>query len=743
MSIPNFPYQSSYNSYENAKPLLEDAKEEKVGFIEFIRRANKPGRYERSISLRITSTAAVVIGILAAGTVGELSPIAIGITAISTIAGSIYSAFSYKRPRLWFKLVLAIFGIGIFSQFLLHIVAAANSGQLTSVLGPLATLFASVQALHAFDVPARRDLGFSLAGSATLVAIGAASALNTSFIFIIALWFIVVVWGMISMWGSMAEGKVSTGRSLKQASIATSVVLAVAFAIVISLPAPTPLQTIQLPSSVTNQVQLSNGGGLVNPGTKNIEPAQPGKPGGKIAVGGYVGFAGPLNTGLRGQLSNQIVLRVRAPHPSYWLGETFNNWDGQSWTQKGGNTKAISGPSPFYLPITGPNVQASGVISPSRDIQTFYVATDLPNLLFAADTPEEVFYPGSQIFLGPGRSIRSGLAMNSGLIYTVISQDTRATNEQLAQALPQGASPTFGLSSQELSTDLELPNSYSRVHNLALSIVSKANANTTYEIVTALENWMAKNVKYSTNIPPLPPNADSVNQFLFVTKTGFCEQISSALVVMLRTLGIPAREAVGYVPGSFNALTDLYEIKASDAHAWVQVWYGPLGWQNSDPTASVPFSTPTPGSLLLHSISNFASSHKLWLEIIIPLLLLTNGGYLLLLALKKREALSWIDAQEAKLRKASRKNNSWPAGETSFSQRVKQLGGQLGPTGDPNKIKTAIKLREISESIEKLYYGRGNIKPTDSPPKSLATEIESKINQVYKELIKDKGPAEK
>ncbi len=743
MSIPNYPYANSYKPYGNANAPTEEPKGEKVGFIEFIRRANKPGKYERSISLRITSAASVVIGILAAGVVGELSPEAVGITTISTIAGSIYSAFSYKRPRLWFKLVLALFGIGIFSQFLLRIVQAADSGQLTSVLGPLATLFASVQALHAFDVPARRDLGFSLAGSATLVAIGAASALNTNFIFIIALWFIVVVWGMISMWGSMAEGKVSTGRSIKQAGIATLAVLAVAFAIVASLPAPTPLQTIQLPSSVANQVQLSNGGGLVNPGTKNIEPAQPGKPGGKIEVGGYVGFAGPLNTGLRGQLSNQIVLRVRAPHPSYWLGETFNNWDGQSWTEKGGNTRVISGPSPFYLPLTGPNVQPSGVISPSRDIQTFYVATNLPNLLFAADTPEEVFYPGSQVFLGPGRSIRSGLAMDSGLIYTVISQDTRATADQLAQAMPKGASPTTDLPGPEISTDLELPNSYSRVHELALSIVAKAHANSTYEIVTALENWMSKNVKYSTDIPPLPPNADSVNQFLFVTKTGFCEQISSALVVMLRTLGIPAREAVGYVPGSFNAFTDLYEIKASDAHAWVQVWYGPLGWQNSDPTASVPFSTPTPGSILLHSIGHFVSNHKVWLEVIIASLLIANGGYLLLLVLKKRQTLSWIDIQEAKLKKVSRDISLWPQSQASLSQRVRQFGAQLGLANDPKKVKASIELREISESIEKLYYGKGNIKPTDSPPKALATEIESKIKRVLKELIKDKGPAER
>ena len=68
---------------------------------------------------------------------------------------------------------------------------------------------------------------------------------------------------------------------------------------------------------------------------------------------------------------------------------------------------------------------------------------------------------------------------------------------------------------------------------------------------------------------------------------------------MLRTLGIPAREAVGYVPGPYNPITDLYDIQAKDAHAWVQVWFPGYGWQSFDPTAVVPLANPSPGSTLL------------------------------------------------------------------------------------------------------------------------------------------------
>ena len=64
---------------------------------------------------------------------------------------------------------------------------------------------------------------------------------------------------------------------------------------------------------------------------------------------------------------------------------------------------------------------------------------------------------------------------------------------------------------------------------------------------------------------------------------------------MLRSLGIPAREAVGYVPGGYDPITDLYQVRADDAHAWVQVWFPGYGWQSFDPTAVVPPANAQPG----------------------------------------------------------------------------------------------------------------------------------------------------
>jgi hypothetical protein len=84
---------------------------------------------------------------------------------------------------------------------------------------------------------------------------------------------------------------------------------------------------------------------------------------------------------------------------------------------------------------------------------------------------------------------------------------------------------------------------------------------------------------------------DAVEYFLFEQKRGYCEQFSSSLAVMARSLGIPARIATGYVPGEYNPFTGLHEVRASDAHAWVEVYFPGYGWSTFDPTPSFD-STP-------------------------------------------------------------------------------------------------------------------------------------------------------
>jgi hypothetical protein len=102
--------------------------------------------------------------------------------------------------------------------------------------------------------------------------------------------------------------------------------------------------------------------------------------------------------------------------------------------------------------------------------------------------------------------------------------------------------------------------------------------------VVLLRDYLRDTYPYDFFPPAQAPNTDAVDQFLFVDRRGVCEQYASALVVMLRALGIPARLAAGYGSGDYNSITGYYEVRANDAHAWVEVYFPGYGWIPFDPT---------------------------------------------------------------------------------------------------------------------------------------------------------------
>lgn len=111
---------------------------------------------------------------------------------------------------------------------------------------------------------------------------------------------------------------------------------------------------------------------------------------------------------------------------------------------------------------------------------------------------------------------------------------------------------------------------------------------TRYEKVLAIERWLMQNTEYTLDIPPLPPGKDALDTFLFEDRKGFCEQIATAEVILLRLAGVPARLVSGYVPGQRSFFSGVYEVRGSDAHTWTEIYYPGIGWVESDPTYVVP-----------------------------------------------------------------------------------------------------------------------------------------------------------
>ncbi|HXR54431.1 MAG TPA: transglutaminaseTgpA domain-containing protein, partial [Acidimicrobiales bacterium] len=556
-----------------------------MSVLQRIKTANRPGPPEHSVLLRVASTGAVAIGVAACAAEGELSLAVAAVSIVALIAGNLFSYRRRARPLPWLKVVLAVVAVLAFWRFFFAISGTEGVTNLGAVEGPLAVLFTWIQVTHSFDVPSRRDIAFSLAGSVTLMAVAAAQAIDMTFAFYVLAWAACALVGLTAMWGSMS----GAGRPRLSTLVAGAATLGVvALICVLLLPAPSVSSRLVFPSSIGGDVSISSPAGLEGTSLGATLPVHAGSAVGSVDVGGFLGFAGPLDTAVRGTLGNQLVFRVRADRPTFWVAETFDQWDGQSWTEvapKGRvEWRELSGGSPFNL---GPEPAAGG-----EDIQTFYLVQSGPNLVFHADSTSQVWFPARRIYIDRDGNIRSGTSMGPGSIYTVVSSVLTPTPAELARA----SGPTLDPVDQARFT--ELPHPYPKVAALAARIT--AHATTTEAKVLALEQWMGAHTRYTTDIPPLPRGADTVDEFLFGNRRGYCEQISTSLSVMLRTLGIATREATGYVPGPYNPITDLYEVQAKDAHAWVQVWFPGDGWQNFDPTAYVPLANPSPAVTLGH-----------------------------------------------------------------------------------------------------------------------------------------------
>ena len=155
--------------------------------------------------------------------------------------------------------------------------------------------------------------------------------------------------------------------------------------------------------------------------------SRPGTANSRIRVGGYLGFAASLNTALRGNLGNTLVMQVRAQRPSYWVGETFDTWQGQNWTESQPvPRRALRESSPFVLPISLGDVPFG-----QSDLQTFYVANPTANLVFHAESASELWFPAGKVYVADDGTIVSPLGLGTGSIYTVDSQVSTATPAQL------------------------------------------------------------------------------------------------------------------------------------------------------------------------------------------------------------------------------------------------------------------------------------------------------------------------
>ncbi len=173
-------------------------------------------------------------------------------------------------------------------------------------------------------------------------------------------------------------------------------------------------------------------------------------------------------------------------------------------------------------------------------------------------------------------------------IYAVESEVSRAWGWELMDDNPPGmASEISGESGRE-SVFLDY---YTRwngdkvLQDLAQEIT--ANSYGYYARVKAVEDYLQSGYYYSQN-PGRAPDGNQLNYFLFEAKKGYCSYFAFAMTMLCRSIGIPARVALGFwVPGSLEVL-NFYPVRADQAHAWVEVYFPRFGWVEFDPTSQIP-----------------------------------------------------------------------------------------------------------------------------------------------------------
>jgi len=288
--------------------------------------------------------------------------------------------------------------------------------------------------------------------------------------------------------------------------------------------------------------------------------------------------------GGRPELTEQIIMTVQVDDPApgapefwsdyRWRGPTYMRYTGRGWDNAAVKEIRRLGPGEGWLQALPADRR------PLR--QEVHFLAGRPYWLYAAGEPVAADI-SSQVFL---RGPDDLLGMTAGARhYTVLSQAPMFNPEHL-RAAPKSYPP-------HLAPALALPDTVSqRTRDLAARIT--ADATNPYDQAVAIQTYLRQNYPYTLAIPPPPAGVDVTDYFLFDLQKGYCDYYATAMIVMARSLGVPARLAVGYAPGAYDARKNRMIVREKDAHSWPELYFPGYGWIPFEPTAARPRFLPQP-----------------------------------------------------------------------------------------------------------------------------------------------------
>ncbi|MBM6618624.1 transglutaminase-like domain-containing protein [Bacillus suaedaesalsae] len=273
-----------------------------------------------------------------------------------------------------------------------------------------------------------------------------------------------------------------------------------------------------------------------------------------------------------------VVFTVETANREYWRVETKDVYTGKGWESEEPNFVTETDEKNVSIPLVEQGFQGAPAVA-KFDMNIGYSHITYPVQLQSVETDYEIVY---DINLSTQKisTKRSGelFPVDS---YSVVYTDPRYILEDLKASSIEY--PEEVLRYTQLPEDLP-----ERVGELAQEIILP-HANR-YDQVKAVENYFRLNgFEYDTTNVAVPgKNDDYVDQFLFETKIGYCDNFSTSMIVLLRSAGIPARWVKGYTGGEYLETTTnntrMYEVKNENAHSWVEVYFTGIGWVPFEPT---------------------------------------------------------------------------------------------------------------------------------------------------------------
>ncbi len=307
-------------------------------------------------------------------------------------------------------------------------------------------------------------------------------------------------------------------------------------------------------------------------------------------------LGGPRNS------SQQPIMRVETADGRYWRANVYDSYVDGTWLSTGTARVRLPALRTFPAPDWRLRNQRIQTVTPLSDLGHVVLgAADIRQLSLPVVANYET-WPGGTVPLSEGavaeaepeeapdrwelQHLRSATRLEPGTEYQLVSSLPDVTQWDLAQA-------DAGVPSLLDDRYLQLPeNLDARIADTARLIT--AGVDTRYAQAKAIEAALRR-YAYDESIPSPPPDADPVSWFLFDIQRGYCDYYATAMVLMLRSLGIHARLAAGYAEGIWEPETESFLVTGEDAHSWVEVFFPGLGWIEFEPTAGESELVRAPG----------------------------------------------------------------------------------------------------------------------------------------------------